>query len=548
MRLLHSRSAFVALRALVASLFTLIGTDALAAQSSRAISVRYVSSGAVYLDAGRTEGLEVGARVRVFHEDSEVAELEVEYVAEHSASCRVVRASGTVQPGDSVVILPTPQQEEVAEPVAPPAPQAREPAPRPYEPRSREPERPQMRASGSVTFSYRSLAADAGPSVDESGGRLSLRLRDIGGRPLTLRVRARSRQIQRDGVGASVPTSQSSDRLYELSLSWAPPEGRVHAEIGRLGAGPYASLGFLDGALAEFRVAGGLWLGAFGGSRPELGDLGFSTGGQKYGAFLRWARRGEPERPYAEMLLGAATERDDGGETSRDFVTLESRFGSGSRWWLSQRAEVDIHRGWREEVAGSSSQVTNAAIAGSVRLSQNLRATASYDQRRNLLTAETKPRPEEVFTRYLRQGGRLGLDWRNRTGWTAALGIGTASGDFGGTTSNAYLALSDRRAFGLPLKLGLNASGYQGEAADGWVASLRSGWDFRGGHDVELTLGASQARVGAEYDLSPRDNQWARLSGTVQLPAHLWLYGEYEVTTGDDFEGDRAFLQVGYRF
>jgi len=34
----------------------------------------------------------------------------------------------------------------------------------------------------------------------------------------------------------------------------------------------------------------------------------------------------------------------------------------------------------------------------------------------------------------------------------------------------------------------------------------------------------------------------------VQLPARLWLYGEYELQTGDDWEGDRAYVELGYRF
>ena len=92
---------------------------------------------------------------------------------------------------------------------------------------------------------------------------------------------------------------------------------------------------------------------------------------------MRWARDPASGPVYAELLLGGATELDDEGEASRDFVAIESRFGSGSRWWLSQRAEIDLNRDWREEVAGSSSQVTNAAFACSqVKIQGSFEGTA----------------------------------------------------------------------------------------------------------------------------------------------------------------------------
>ena len=66
--------------------------------------------------------------------------------------------------------------------------------------------------------------------------------------------------------------------------------------------------------------------------------------------------------------------------------------------------------------------------------------------------------------------------------------------------------------------------------------------------DLNNPTGAVPLYEGLGFTTISRSNQWARLSGTVQLPMRLWLYGEYEVQTGDDFEGNRAFVEVGYRF
>src|SRR5690606_22409765 len=145
---------------------------------------------------------------------------------------------------------------------------------------------------------------------------------------LTFRVRLRSREIEREGYRSQLPTRQDSDRLYELSLVYDPPEGRFAVQIGRLGASRFSTLGDLDGLLGEVRLGAGFSVGAFGGSRPDLADLGFATAGEKYGAFARWASAERDGRSgFAEVLIGGVTEKSDEGETSRDFVAIESRFG-----------------------------------------------------------------------------------------------------------------------------------------------------------------------------------------------------------------------------
>src|SRR4249919_1083997 len=69
-------------------------------------NVRYRSASNVYLDAGRAQGLVVGDRLRVVSGEATVAELEVLFAAEQSASCRVVSETRAVRAGDSVVLVP----------------------------------------------------------------------------------------------------------------------------------------------------------------------------------------------------------------------------------------------------------------------------------------------------------------------------------------------------------------------------------------------------------------------------------------------------------
>ena len=522
-----------------------------------AISVTYVSAGAVYLDAGRAEGLAIGSLLRVVRGSEKVADLEVDFVAEHSASCKVVTALGEIRKGDRAVVDSTPAADPAAGGETAPAasePTVEQRAPLPvvgHDSTAYAPKRPALLASGTLAIGARTFSVSGGPSSRESNGRLSLRLSNIAGQPLELRVRTRARRITRDGYGPSVDRTQDSDRLYELSLSWAPERSRFSLQLGRLVGGPFGSLGYTDGALAQFRLTRSFSVGAFGGARADYTDLGFGAEGTRYGGFLRFATPSGPEAGpgFAEVVLGGATETAKGGEESRDYVTVESRFGSGGRWYIFQRAEIDLHRGWRKEVTGDSSQISNAAISASFRISQSLRASLSYDQRRNYLTWETRPRPEEVFTRIFREGGRVALDWQRSSGWYASVGAGVErADDVDGATNSAFLTLMKANAFGSPLTLGGDASFYSGGTADGWVADLRTSWSFRAGHDLGLTLGASSVTMSGDFGGDPRMNEWARLSGTLQLPLRFYVYGEYEYDTGDDLEGDHALVEVGYRF
>jgi hypothetical protein len=557
---IRARSSAVGCRRALAVLALSVSLGAAPALAAdRPITVAYVSSGAVYLDAGRAEGLVAGTVVRVMRGAEKIADLEVAFVADHSSSCKVVDVAKEIQKGDRVVVVSAPAAAGEQVP-PPPAPEATTPVEPPVVVDSSrssyqfQPRVAHMKTYGSVAIGYRTFSTSGGPSSNESNGRLSLRLSEIGGRPLELRLRMRARRISRDGYGASVETTQRSDRLYEASLSWEPEDSRFSLQLGRLGAGPFLALGYLDGLLAQFRLSRHLFVGAFGGARPDITDLGFQTAGTKYGGFLRLASNrdgvADAEAFYGEVVLGGITEKARNGDISRDYVTLESRLGSGTRWWLYERAEVDLNRGWRKELTGSTSQVSNAALSASVRMTSSVRATLSYDQRRNYLTYETRPLPEEDFTRYFREGARASIDWQSHSGWSASLGAGLErADDVDQPTNSAYLSLLDANAFGLPWLIGGDGSFYSGGTVEGWVVNLRTSWAFRGGHDLGLTIGGSQTKLSGTFgSADPRNNQWARISGTLRLPMRLYLYGEYEYDTGDDLEGNHAVLELGYRF
>ncbi len=534
---------------------------------SRPIAVSYTSASAIYLDSGRAEGVAVGARARVLRGGEEIAELEVSYVAEHSSSCRIVNQKSEVRPGDAIQLLtaplaasqaapvPTPatvtRPEPASEPAAAPAPNAPLPPAIGKFPGTRQQTAPWARVTGSVSTGGQQFkdTTSSGGNYSEGTGRLSLQARGIQGMPLDLRMRARTLSST---TGSGVTSrSASSQRLYELSLSYAPKEGRLAVLAGRIGATPYISMGYLDGILGQYRLSRRLFTGAFYGKRPELVNLDLRTAGEKYGAFLRYATPSDDYSHYGEVVLAGVGEYQK-GQIDREYLSLESRFGAGSAWSLFEHAEVDFNRAWRLERSGKSYQLSNVTISGSYLLTDWARASLSYDRRRNYLTFEDRIRPEDLFNDLLRDGASATLYLGKSQGINATLNFGarrqTNSLAVGGSESTRTWGASvfHNNVGGWNLLLGADVSVYTGGTAEGHLATVRIRKYIHGGHDLGLTFGESSIRVPGTS--GTRVNRWARLSSDIELPWRMYLLAEYEYDTGADLKGNRVILEVGYRF
>lgn len=524
----------------------------LAAADEFSIHVRYRSTDTVYLDAGRLAGLSVGDRLEIQREGQVLAIIEVVYVADHSASAQPIEdfteELGEIRVGDLARPLGTLTPPEVS----PPAPASRvEPGraePAPYVPARAE--RRTTRISGVATFDIESYTDERDVDdaslrdIDETTARLSLRGRDLGGLPLDLRVRMSSRQIERSSaVGAGISASEDRDRLYELSLRWAPDSGRYEVSAGRLGAGPFTGIGYLDGVSGRFRVAGGWQVGAFYGSRPELTDLGFESAGTKLGVFSRWTAA---DRGPWEVFLAGVLEEDDAG-TSRDVAILETRLGAaGGRWSLFQRAEFDVGS---EGAAGSSAedgnQLTQLAIALTGRLGDRSRFVLSYDRYDPVLLFEDPPEtPADEFRDLLRQGLRGSLHLGRPGELDVSISAGLREGE-GDDESTISFGLGIRRIRPQGLSVSGDLQAFSNPFTEGALVTVRWRYGFGSGHSVGVVVGSTAyERLGGEERVSG----WARLETWFELPASLFARADVEVLAGDDAEGQRLRLGLGYRF
>lgn len=545
------------------TLLILVPVAVHAQSGSAPFSVRYRTADTIYLDAGKASGIDVGDRLEVVRGGTVIATIEVIFAADRSASAKVLTESQPVQTGDRVRLLgeaaPSPPPEapriETPEPAQTPAPAED----RPYE--STRSRLSRTRVTGAVTFDWETFSngTDEERSFDRTVGRLNLRVRDIAGTPLQLRLRASSLEVTREGeLGANLLSTDSRDRLYEAALIYDEPDGRFAVRAGRLGTSPFIGLGYLDGVLAEGRLGAGFALGALYGRRPDLEELGFQSSGQKLGAFVRFEPRTqvqESERDMGLLLAGIREEGDLG--ISREYVTLESRFGRGSRWSFFQHAELDLNTDWREQLANDQATLSTFSFTALGRVTSNGRLAITYDRFERFFTEEDRFLPDELFDRLWRQG--LRVSWQ--TGRSEGLNLSFQGGlrrreegivdprlDLveGRETYSLGLGVYHPRLPGLGISIGTNVMGYSSDSAEGLLVTARAGRRLAAGHEISLSLGGNAYRTAFEEE---QTLAWGRAALWLELPLDLFGQAEFEVLRGDDdLQGQRLRLGLGYRF
>lgn len=551
------RTALLALALLFPSL------PARAQQTGGAISVRYRSAETIYLDAGKAAGVDVGERLEVLRGTRVIAEIEVIYAADNSASAKVLSEREPIQPGDRVRAPggqtgPTPETRPAAprEPATAPTPP---PAERPVTGRFGGLRPSRTRVTGALTFDWESWAdgSDEGRDTDRTTARLNLRVRDIAGTPLQLRLRMRSREVSRERpLTGGIPESESRDRLYEAALIYAPPESRFDIRVGRLGTSPFVGLGYVDGAVVEFRITDAIALGGVYGRRPEIEELGFESSGSKAGAYVRLSPGGRADSAGLDVLLAGLREEGDLG-ISREYVTLETQYDSGERWTFFQHAEVDLNTDWREVAAQDDLQVSALSLTALRRLASGNRLVVSFDHFQRYLTEEDRISPVEVFDDFYRQGLRVSWQTGRSDGLNLSVHAGVRNREevlvdprFGISESretySAGLGVHHPRLPGLGIFAGANVLGYSSSFSEGVVVQTRAGRRIGPGHEISVALGGNVYRTEFEEN---HTLAWGRASLWLELPLDLFGQAEVELLTGDDdVEGQRLRLGLGYRF
>jgi hypothetical protein len=505
--------------------------------------VRYLSSDHVYLDAGSMAGLAVGMTARVVREGQAIAEVEVVFTAEHSASCKIVSSVEQIRAGDQVVY-------EVAEAL----PSGSAVVAAPGRQRSRagfesnaavaSHSGPEMTGSIALQWDHSDETADRGLETNLYSLPFRVRVSHLGNM-MEFRARGSARRILRSGYSSSTLASEWRNRIQEVALVRDGRELDWHFAVGRIGGRYTSAAGPFDGLSFNRRVGSGIRLGAFGGFAPEWGDLGFGTEDHLAGVNFHLNHRSAGGALLDMVVAGVGRYR--AGEISREYVTMTTIWNSGRRLSLLQAAEFDFNRGWRKEAAGSSVEVSSLTLTGRYRFTRGVDVNLGYDDRAPVRTWETKSLPDSLFTEAGRVGWRGGLNLRTSRGIGLNLSGTMRDDNRTGETSTSWSARAYAPNWPLD-RLSLDASvrGFEGPYLTGWAPMLGVTNTTAAGLRLRL-VGGYYGYSGSSGD-EQRSNSWVKVGIAQDLSAGWTAGADYRHDWGDDIAGRRWFLELRHRF
>jgi hypothetical protein len=496
--------------------------------SARKATVTYRAGDAIYIGAGRADGLVEGQEVELLRGDSTVAILKVVYLASHQASCEVVRGASDAAVGD--VIRFTPRTVVVARADSIPA---------------RGPVRQRFHGPGlhgRVGLRYFN-ARDGATGAGTSQPSLDLRLdgSELAGAPVGLMVDLRTRRTATTR-GDGLTTVDGRTRVYQAALFWHPAGDRLRLVLGRQYLGAVTSVSLFDGALAEWR-SGHLTAGGFGGVEPEPDALGLSSAVQDFGGYVQWHSRAGNAAPWS-LTTGAVGSYTQ-GHANREFGFAQLSHTSRA-WSLYALQELDYYRPWKVSQGESALSPTSTYVSTSLRPASWLALSGAYDNRRRVRLYRDAVDPLTAFDDAYRRGAWGGLTLtgrRVRVGGELRFSDGVTVGR--ATGYGATFGLD--RLTPLQLSLAGRATWYRNPSLDGRLFALRLGADPTAAMRLELS-GGIRVEDNPLDDPSRRRYQWYGLDVDLNLGRRWFGSVAGQVEHGPDGNVRQLFTSLAWRF
>ena len=399
------------------------------------LEIKYISSENVYVNAGRLEGVDVGSKYAVFRRNTKIAELRVIYTADHSSACKIITKTMNLKTGDTVVLL---MKASVKKNKSRKKIKSRKTVHRTKRPSGKRSEHG-ARVSGNVSFQWYHIE-DLSPShfnFDQPGMRLDFKIKNMFNKDYNFRFKTRSRYNKRARrFSSDIPKEEWRNRIYTVSFSYDNKNALFNYRIGRIISNRMSGIGYIDGILLQQNLTSHLRYGLFGGTQPEWYYAYYQTSLQKYGAYLNFSKGTFQHHRY-EGTVAAAGEYH-GSTVSREFVYFQNTYFSGPLN-IYQSAELDLNRKWRKEKSGQDVSLTNLYITSSYRITRNISAGMSYDNRKNYYTYEVRSVADSLFDDAMRYGlrGNINLRLPMQMNFFANFGLRKRSADKQNTFSYA---------------------------------------------------------------------------------------------------------------
>jgi len=506
------------------------------------LKVSYLSAEHVYIEGGRSEGIRIGTILVIKKEGKKIAELEVIYVSEHSASCKIISSQGMIEPGDKAEIL----SNAAIPAIVATASEQRERLTPGDENSKAEKSRTRIRGSFSLQWYHFEDKSGKNYHFDQPAIRFSLKAKNLWARQFHLDLKMRARYHDRHGRSSTlVPATDWRNRIYRLMIAYSDPDKPLQFAAGRISSTFISGVGYLDGIQLQHQLSRIISWGLFGGFQPEYLESEFQTDLKKFGIFLKYLNGSRDT--FRSQISISATGTYHGSTVSREFLYLQSSFSKGSLWNIYQSLELDLNRDWRKEKTDQTLSISSIYLSGNLQINQMTSLQLTYDNRKNYYTYQYVSLADSLFDDAFRHGLRLNLNFRFQKKYRLNISGGirkrkddsrlTYSYHAGGSINNFIF----NRVF-LTGRVGAYSNLY----TRGFNFTLQLQQRFYQGHSLAILFGGQQYHLRQKNDAYR--NQWMRFNTQIELPWRLYFSGYYEYDFGDDLEGQRIFAEIGYRW
>jgi hypothetical protein len=278
--------------------------------------VKYVSDGSLYIDAGHNANLEEGMKLSVvnpppdgvvsdgvrFRGYQHIAELKVISVADSSAVCEIVSASGEVKAGQLAFLTPDSVNErrqavEAAEEERYPILMTftygdpLEEEVRTAQERKQLQESPVGQIRGRIGFDYGGVHEAGGLNSKQLGLVIQTDMSNIGGTYWNLKGYWRGNLNVSSSTPPGANTTTLTDlinRTYQIGLFYQSPYSPVTIGVGRLFLPWSPGLGTIDGGYFGRKLGRTVTVGFFGGSTPDPASWSYNPNQHIAGTFVNF--------------------------------------------------------------------------------------------------------------------------------------------------------------------------------------------------------------------------------------------------------------------
>ncbi|HUO52253.1 MAG TPA: hypothetical protein VMT93_07030 [Gemmatimonadaceae bacterium] len=506
-------------------------------------SVSYVSGTTAYVAAGVRDGIYHGSRVVVVRNGAIIAELKVQFLSSHSAACLIASSTTPVNEYDSVRYSKLPPESVT---VASASPAAGPPQPSSLR---------RLGITGRVGLSYQIVNG-----TDVAAGKIAQPALDlnvvgvnVGGSKLSFAIDTRTRRTYTTAPDGTTSNDQMM-RVYQASLSFSDPKTGALVTLGRQYVEALSSVSLFDGLTAEF-VKPHWSYGLFGGTQPDIYNMGYSQQVTQFGGFVQVHQPivfvpGQPLPARWSITLGGIGSYDM-GQINREFMFLQA-FYSSTRLTFFGTQEVDYNRGWKAEVGLPPLTLTSTFITAQLMAADFLSFYGGFDNRRNVLLYTDYSNPETAFDSTYREGVWGGISITPtgffRIGGDARISTGGLNGK-----ANSYTGwISADRGMPLQSALRLRYTVYDSWTSKGTLYAGSFGFspawrlriEFNGGLRSEIN-----PQMADSTGFAPKTNvQWWGADLDLGISRHWYFILTAMRTTGGIEGNDQGYAGVSYRF